>query len=106
MTQVNDIDLDIAKQVLEEMRKKEMEMEDDDPYTAKAREIEEKRLEEERQKRVKRAAKVQEVVDKIDENSGNIKFWSKKIIALVAFSILMVMAYNNGAFDKENWTHD
>ena len=27
-------------------------------------------------------------------------------MALVAFTILMVMAYNNGAFTKEAWTED
>lgn len=55
---------------------------------------------------MKRAEKVQEFVDKVEENQDTIKFWSKKVIALVAFTILMVMAYNNGAFEHKNWSGD
>ena len=55
---------------------------------------------------MKRAEKVQELVDKFDDNADDIKFWTKKLIALVAFTILMVMAYNNGAFSKEMWLQD
>lgn len=68
--------------------------------------IEEKREDEDRERKAKRAAKIQSVVDKIDDSSDSIKFWSKKIMALVAFTLLIIMAYNNGAFEKEIWLQD